>query len=178
MANDMEYVVLVDGKDREIGVSEKSAVHQFPFKLHRAFSIFILNDQGHLLIQKRNREKKTWPGYWSNSCCSHPRPQEPIELAGRRRLQEELGFTCDIKFLFKFQYTAQYDQEWGEHELDHVFLGYHNGAVYPNSLEVDTFDLVPLDNLQNDLVRIPSKFTPWLRKCFGMFRQHIRPVGS
>jgi len=172
----MEYVVLVDDEDNEIGSEEKFAAHLYPAKLHRAFSIFILNDRGHLLIQKRNREKKTWPGFWSNSCCSHPRPQEPIHLAGRRRLEEELGFTCNIEFLFKFQYMAQYDSDWAEHELDYVFLGYHNGSVYPNSLEVDMFDFVPLGKLENDLERNPKIFTPWLRECFGKFLKHIEPV--
>lgn len=172
----MEYVVLVDEEDNEIGLEEKFTAHRYPAKLHRAFSIFILNDRGDLLIQKRNREKKTWPGFWSNSCCSHPRPHEPIDLAGRRRLEEELGFTCNIDFLFKFQYRAQYDTDWGEHELDYVFLGYHSGSVYPNSLEVDTFDFVPLGKLQNDLETHPKVFTPWLRECFCMFRKHVEPV--
>ncbi len=108
----MEYVVLVDEKDNEIGVEEKYAAHKYPGKLHRAFSIFILDDGGQLLIQKRNHGKITWPGFWSNSCCSHPRPNEPIELAAKRRLEEELGFTCDVDFLFKFQYEAEYSPDW------------------------------------------------------------------
>jgi len=171
----MEYVVLVDDKDNEIGLEEKFAAHMYPAKLHRAFSIFILNDKGQLLIQKRNHEKKTWPGFWSNSCCSHPKPNEPIALAARRRLEEELGFTCNIEFLFKFRYMAQYDKDWGEHELDYVFLGYHNGSVYPNSIEVDKFAFVPLGKLEDDLERNPNAFTPWLRKCFRMFLKHLEP---
>ena len=172
----MEYVVLVDSEDNEVGLEEKVVAHSYPAKLHRAFSIFILNDRGHLLIQKRNREKRTWPGFWSNSCCSHPRPNEPIDAAGRRRLQEELGFTCNIEFLFKFQYMAQYNTDWGEHELDYVFLGYHNGSVYPNPQEVDTCSFVPLVQLQDDLERNPSVYTPWLRECFFRFLTHVEPI--
>jgi len=165
----MEYVVLVDDKDNEIGLEEKSAAHMYPAKLHRAFSIFILNDKGQLLIQKRNPGKNTWPGFWSNSCCSHPKPNEPIAFAAQRRLEEELGFTCDIEFLFKFQYMAQYDKDWGEHELDYVFLGYHKGSVYPNPIEVDQFAFVPLRTIEDDLERNPNVYTPWLRECFGTF---------
>lgn len=169
----MEYVVLVDNEDNEIGLKEKNAAHLYPANLHRAFSIFILNDRGHLLIQKRNREKKTWPGFWSNSCCSHPRPYEPIDLAARRRLQEELGFTCNVEFLFKFEYVAQYDSGWGEHELDYVFLGYHKGSVYPNPMEVDEIKFMDMENLKRDLNMNYAKYTPWLRKCFENFHKQI-----
>lgn len=173
--NSMEYVVLVDEKDNEIGWEEKVAAHMAPSKLHRAFSIFILNNKGQLLIQKRNHRKMTWPGFWSNSCCSHPSPNESVTLAAQRRLEEELGFTCQVNLLFKFRYRAQYDRNWGEHELDHVLLGYHNGSVNPNSGEVDTFAFVPLDLLEKDIKRNPNNFTPWLRKCFSMFLKHVEP---
>ena len=172
----MEYVVLVDEKDNEIGLEEKLAAHMSPSKLHRAFSVFILNDKGQLLIQKRNAEKKTWPGFWSNSCCSHPRPNEPVALAAQRRLEEELGFSCKVEFLFKFQYMAQFDHQWGEHELDYVYVGYHDGTVNPNSLEVDDCAFVPLNTLEDDLERNPHAYTPWFRKCFKEFLTHVESV--
>jgi len=175
-----EYVVLVDKWDNEIGVAEKYAAHRYPAKLHRAFSIFILNDRGQLLIQKRNREKITWPGFWSNSCCSHPKPNEPIELAAQRRLEEELGFTCDVDFLFKFQYPAKYSPKWGENEVDHVFLGFHNGPVYPDPREVDDFVFVDKEKLFHDIKTKGHTYTPWLKKCFESFvdRMGVRNNGG
>ncbi|UCE63155.1 MAG: isopentenyl-diphosphate Delta-isomerase [Nitrospirota bacterium] len=172
----MEYVVLVDEQDNEIGLEEKFAAHMSPPQLHRAFSVFILNAKGQLLIQKRNLEKKTWPGFWSNSCCSHPRPQEPVAVAAQRRLEEELGFACKIDFLFKFQYMAQYDKNWGEHELDYVFVGYYNGSVHPNALEVDEWAFVPLNQVDEELEKNPNVYTPWFRKCFQNFLAHVEPV--
>ena len=167
-----EYVVLVDGEDNEIGFDEKSAAHIYPAKLHRAFSIFILDDRGQLLIQKRNHGKITWPGFWSNSCCSHPRPNEPIELAAQRRLDEELGFTCEVEFIFKFQYMAQFGT-WGEHEMDHVFLGYHNGSIHPNPTEIDDFTFAEMDELSIDMEANVNKYTPWLRICFRRLLDHM-----
>jgi isopentenyl-diphosphate delta-isomerase len=168
----MDYVVLVDKNDKEIGSEEKLIAHAHPPKLHRAFSIFILNDSEQLLIQKRGPQKKTWPGFWSNSCCSHPGPKEPTLLAAKRRLAEELGFTCDLEFLFKFQYEAKYSQSWGEHELDHVLLGYYNGLVHPNPMEVDDFRFVDLEKLRIDMDANHDKYTPWFRICFGRFLKH------
>ena len=167
--------MLVDEKDNEVGWEEKLAAHTLPPKLHRAFSIFILNDKGQLLIQKRNLDKKTWPGFWSNSCCSHPRPNEPVAVAAQRRLEEELGFTCKVDLLFKFQYMAQYDNNWGEHELDYVFVGYYNGSVNPNSLEVDECAFVHLGKLKDELERNPNVYTPWFKKCFQNFLAHVEP---
>ncbi len=170
-----DCVVLVDEEDNEIGVEEKLAAHKYPGKLHRAFSIFILNKKGQLLIQKRNHRKITWPGFWSNSCCSHPRPNEPIKLAAQRRLEEELGFTCEIDFLFKFKYPSpyQYSQNWGEYEIDHVFLGYHNGSVNPHPEEVDGIKFVNVDELQNHMKANKHVYTPWLIECFDVFIHHI-----
>ena len=165
----MDYVVLVDEKDNEIGYEEKSAAHRHPAKLHRAFSIFVLNEKGELLIQRRNQEKATWPGFWSNSCCSHPRRDEPIHVAAKRRLQEELGFSCELRFLFKFQYDAKYNGDWGEHEIDHVFLGYYDGEICPNPDEVDEFQFVDLDKLRIDIHENQARYTPWFKICFGPF---------
>lgn len=169
----MEHVVLVDNNDKEIGSVEKTIAHVHPTQRHRAFSIFILNDDDQLLIQKRGSQKHTWPGFWSNSCCSHPGPKETTLFAAQRRLEEELGFTCDLEFLFKFEYEANYNQDWGEHELDHVFVGYYNGLVRPHPIEVDDFKFVNLDGLALDMAMNADLYTPWFRICFEPFLKHL-----
>ncbi len=169
----MEQVVLVDNEDNELGVEEKFACHKLPVKLHRAFSVFVLNDKDQLLITKRSTLKKTWPGFWSNTCCSHPRANEDAGEAAKRRLEEELGFSCDLTFLFKFQYEAAYDNEWGEHELDHVFVGYYDGPINANKDEIEEINFVNLDELAADMAKNPDNYTPWLRTCFKRFLYHI-----
>src|SRR5271155_4045484 len=103
---DSDALIVVDGDDRRLGHLSKSLCHEGRGVLHRAFSLLIFNDRGELLVQQRSRAKRLWPLYWSNSCCSHPRRAETMEVATRRRLSEELGIRCDLKFLFKFQYHA------------------------------------------------------------------------
>lgn len=169
----MEQVILVDSEDNEIGFAPKSEPHRHPTKLHRAFSLFVLNSKDQLLLQRRSGKKERWPGFWSNTCCSHPVPNEPVQLAGERRLQEELGFTCKMDFLFKFEYSAKYDDEWGENELDHVFVGYYDGPVSPNPEEIDEIKFVDLKDLEKDIAANPNNYTPWLRICFRRFLYHI-----
>lgn len=170
----MEHVVLVDGEDNERGLAEKFAAHRHPARLHRAFSVYVFNDKGQLLIQKRNHDKKTWPGFWSNTCCSHPRPNEAVASAAQRRLQEELGFACEVEFLFNLQYEAQFDVEWGEHEFLHVLLGYHNGSVKPDPSEVEEFAFMDIDGLQDDMKATPGKYTPWFKICLPRVLSYIR----
>ena len=170
----MEHVILVDGEDNELGLEEKFSAHRHPAKLHRAFSVYVFNDKGQLLIQKRNHEKKTWPGFWSNSCCSHPRPNELVASAAQRRIQEELGFTCEVKFLFRLQYKAQFDADWGEHEFLHALLGHYDGSVNPDLSEVEEFAFVELDVLQDDMKATPQKYTPWLKICLPRVLAHTR----
>lgn len=159
----MDHVVLVDPHDNDMGTEEKFAAHRLPAKLHRAFSIIILNDKDQMLITKRNKDKKTWPGFWSNTVCSHPRLNEPPLLGAQRRLQEEMGFSCDLEYLFKFIYEAKYDKDWGEHELDHVFVGRYNGKIKPNPNEIDDHKFVNLDDLKKDIEANPNKYTPWFK---------------
>ncbi|MBS3051403.1 MAG: isopentenyl-diphosphate Delta-isomerase [Candidatus Aenigmarchaeota archaeon] len=169
----MEEVILVDSEDNEVGLKEKFETHRNPVPLHRAFSVFVLNNKDQLLITKRSLHKKTWPGFWSNTCCSHPRSGEPVELAGQRRVEEELGFACKPDFLFKFEYSAKYDDEWGENELDHVFVGYYDGPVKPNEDEIDEFKWIDLGELRADMEKNPGKYTPWFKLCFRRFLYHI-----
>ena len=130
-----EMVAIVDENDNEIGEEEKiKALREG--KLHRAFSIFVFNSKGQMLIQKRAKEKYHSGGLWTNTCCSHPRPGEPIEKAAHRRLKEEMGFDCEIKEIFSFTYRVKFDNNLFENEYDHAFLGKFDGKPMPNSKEV------------------------------------------
>ncbi|HRH82726.1 MAG TPA: isopentenyl-diphosphate Delta-isomerase, partial [Bacteroidia bacterium] len=124
----MEFVILVDEQDREIGEAEKMQTHKLGL-LHRAFSVLIYNTKGEMLLQQRAETKYHSGGLWSNACCGHPRPGEKIEDAARRRLKEELGFNCSLKFSFKFIYKASFENSLKEHELDHVFTGIYDSEV-------------------------------------------------
>ena len=123
VSSDDEQLILVDSDDREIGFLAKADAHRGRGTLHRAFSLFVFNPAGELLLQQRAEGKRLWPGYWSNTCCSHPRCGEKMDNAVRRRLQEELGMSAELEFLFKFRYQAQYDDQGAEHELCWVYAG-------------------------------------------------------
>ncbi|HOE17762.1 MAG TPA: isopentenyl-diphosphate Delta-isomerase [Syntrophorhabdaceae bacterium] len=169
----MDELIIVDKNDNEIGYGEKDECHVHPARLHRAFSIFIFNSKGEMLIHKRSGSKKTWPGYWTNACCSHPRKGEGLEEATTRRLQEELGFTCPLTCLFSFYYKADYDSTYGEHEIDHVFAGKYDGDVRPDRNEVEEFAFVLTDALLEDVQRSPQKYTPWFKKALPKVLEHI-----
>lgn len=158
-----EMMILVDKNDKEIGFEEKDKCHINPAKLHRAFSIFIFNKKGEMLLHKRSSKKKTWPGFWANACCSHPRKGEILGDATKRRLKEELGFTCKLTEIFKFQYDAKYDEKYGENEVDHVFIGFYNGEVKPNKNEVDDWKFIAVSDLLRDVKSHPDKYTPWMK---------------
>ncbi|MDP3953679.1 MAG: isopentenyl-diphosphate Delta-isomerase, partial [bacterium] len=132
----MEQVVLVDHAGKEIGVEEKLTVHQKGL-LHRAFSIFIFNSKGEVLLQRRAEGKYHSGGLWSNACCSHPRPGETVLEAAHRRLQEEMGFDCGLKEVFTFTYKTPVSKDLIEHEFDHVLIGKHDSAPELNSEEAD-----------------------------------------
>jgi len=169
----VDRLIIVDKEDKEIGWGEKDECHLIPAKLHRAFSIFIFNSKGEMLIHKRSGSKKTWPGYWTNACCSHPRKGESLEEATARRLLEELGFTCLLERLFSFYYKADYDSTYGEHEIDHVFAGKYDGDVKPDRNEVEEFAFVPIDALLEGVQRSPQKYTPWFRQALPAVLEHI-----
>jgi isopentenyl-diphosphate delta-isomerase len=131
-----EQLILVDGDDREIGFMAKADAHRGRGTLHRAFSLFVFNPAGELLVQLRANEKRLWPGYWSNTCCSHPRRGERMDDAIHRRLWEELGLSAELEFLFKFEYQAQYDAVAAEHELCWVYAGRSAGRPRANVHEI------------------------------------------
>jgi len=163
-----EYLVLVDELDRPIGQIEKLAAHESGL-LHRAFSVIVFNDDGQLLLQRRAEGKYHSPGLWSNTCCGHPRPDEPTEDAARRRLQEEMGFECDLTRIGSFQYRTQLDSGLTEHEIDHVFVGTFDGLVEPNPDEVDEYRWVHLDELDAGLASDGHRYTYWFRKIWELY---------
>ena len=129
--------------------------------LHRAFSLLIFNDRGELLIQQRSASKRLWPLFWSNSCCSHPRRAETMEQAIHRRLYEELGIRCPLRFLFKFQYQAQFDATGAEHELCSVFIGRCTDSVKIDAGEIFAWRWIAPEALQRELAGGGGNFTPW-----------------
>lgn len=163
VSSETEELILVDDEDREKGFLSKAACHDGDGVLHRAFSAFLFDDNGHLLIQQRAGSKRLWPGYWSNSCCSHPRRNESLSTATRRRLDEELNISAELQFVYKFQYQAKYDDSGSENELCHVFLGRTGNDVRPNREEIAAVRFVAPEVLADELERSPGAFTPWFK---------------
>ncbi len=163
----MEFVILVDEQDREVGEAEKMQTHKFGL-LHRAFSVLIYNTKGEMLLQQRAATKYHSAGLWSNACCGHPRPGEKIEDAARRRLKEELGFNCSLKFSFKFIYKASFENSLKEHELDHVFTGIYDSEVLPDKNEVQAYRWVTMENLKNEIIENHSSFSVWFQKIIAV----------
>jgi isopentenyl-diphosphate delta-isomerase len=168
-----EMVVLVDQNDQQIGVMEKMRAHESG-KLHRAFSVFIFNSKGELLLQKRNSKKYHSGGLWSNTCCSHPRPDELVHHAATRRLNEEMGMESLLVPAFSFIYKSELDNNLTEHELDHVFFGYSNQLPVINLEEVEDFRYVDPYLLQHEINLNPSGYTTWLRICLDNLISHIQ----
>jgi isopentenyl-diphosphate delta-isomerase len=164
VAADAEFLILVDAADRELGYLNKTACHQGAGVLHRAFSLLIFNDKGELLLQQRAASKRLWPLYWSNSCCSHPRRSETLATAIHRRLHEELGLSCPLQFLFRFQYQAQFNGAGAEHELCSVYIGRCNGPVRIDRDEVLAWRWISPEALQAELAGPGGEqFTPWFK---------------
>ncbi|BBU21426.1 isopentenyl-diphosphate Delta-isomerase [Mycobacterium xenopi] len=161
--SDDEQLILVDVHDREIGFLAKADAHRGSGTLHRAFSLFVFNPAGHLLVQQRANSKRLWPGYWSNSCCSHPRRGETMNRAIHRRLWEELGLRAELQFLFKFRYHAQYDRQGAEHELCWVYAGRTAEQPRPNTDEIAHWRYVAPHTLQTEIASAPHTFTPWFK---------------
>ena len=158
-----ELIVLVDKDDKELGYIEKMKAHEKEGVLHRAFSIFIVNSNNEMLIQQRSELKPLWGLFWANSCCSHPRKEEKLSEAIHRRLQEELGFDCELKELFTFIYQANFNNKGSEHELDHIFLGKYDKEVNVNLDEVKDWKWINISELEEDVKKNPDKYTPWFK---------------
>jgi len=157
-----DFVILVDEHDNPIGTEEKMKAHQ-EAKLHRAFSIFIFNSSGEMLLQQRAADKYHSAYLWTNACCSHPRPGETVEQAAHRRLREEMGFDTELKKAFHFIYKAKFDHGLTEHELDHVFIGQYDGAIHSNPDEVEAYKWIDPKLLKEDMEKHPENYTVWFR---------------
>ena len=157
-----QQVVLVDKNNRKIGVEEKIKAHK-EGKLHRAFSIFIFNSNTELLIQQRAKTKYHSGGLWSNTCCSHPEPNETFLQATHRRLKEEMGFDCKLKKIFCFIYNTGFQNGLIENEYDCVFIGKFNGKPKPNLKEVMNWKWISVKELKQDIIKNPSKYSVWLK---------------
>lgn len=160
-------VILVDKNDKQIGIGEKLKVHR-EGTLHRCFSILIFNSKGELLIQQRAKSKYHSPGLWSNTCCSHPRPNEYLKIAAKRRLREEMGIKCNLKEIFNFIYKAKIG-DLIEHEFDHVFMGKFDDSPILNRKEVQDFKWISLKRLKKDVKKHPQKYTFWFKRILNLY---------
>ncbi|CAI8378607.1 MAG: Isopentenyl-diphosphate Delta-isomerase [Flavobacterium sp. SCGC AAA160-P02] len=160
-----ENVILVDKQDNQIGLMPKMEAHEKAV-LHRAFSIFIFNDKGELMLQQRAAHKYHSPLLWTNTCCSHQRDGESNIEAGMRRLYEEMGFSTRLKEVFSFIYKAAFDNGLTEHELDHVMLGNFDGEPTINLDEVASYKWMSLEAIQKDLESNPELYTAWFKIIF------------
>ena len=169
----MEYVVLVNEQDEAIGTMEKMAAHRSGM-LHRAFSIFLFDAEGRVLLQQRANGKYHSPGLWSNACCSHPRPGEDVLPAAERRLKEELGATAKMNKRFSFTYHARFANDLEEHELDHVLFGAFSGELHPDPAEAKAVRWLSPEELSAEIAATPEAFTPWLLICWPEVLEHMQ----
>lgn len=167
-----EQVVLVNTLDEAQGTMEKMAAHRKGV-LHRAFSVFILNSKGELLLQQRAHHKYHSGGLWTNTCCSHPRDGETVIEAGIRRLQEEMGMQCQLAKGFDFIYRSELDGGLVEHEFDHVLFGRSDVAPVPNPEEVADTKYVDFATVRADMAAHPDRYTTWFRICFERAAEHL-----
>ena len=169
-----EQVILVDQEDNVLGTMEKLEAHHKGV-LHRAFSVFVFNAKGELMLHQRAASKYHSPNLWTNTCCSHPRPGEALENAAHRRLQEEMGFDCPLNYGFNFIYYKEVG-ELIEHELDHVWLGYFEGEPQLNPDEVMAWKWMSLEAIQEDMTANPDQYTEWFKICFEEVTKRIGEV--
>ena len=174
-----EKVILVDENDCEIGTAEKLEAHR-EAKLHRAFSIFVFNSQGRLLLQKRAKEKYHSGGLWTNTCCSHPRPGQPLEKEVYRKLIQEMGFECELQKVFEFTYKVKLENDFSEHEYDHVFVGTFDGEPSPRPQEVEDWKWIDPEALREDVQRNPEIYSHWFQILLNnfwskLFSVRVRP---
>lgn len=167
-----EEVILVNELDEPIGLMPKLEAHQKAV-LHRAFSVFVLNDQNEIMLQQRAHHKYHSPLLWTNTCCSHQRNGETNIEAGSRRLFEEMGFQTDLKELFHFIYKAPFDNGLTEHELDHVMIGYYNGSPNINPEEVEDWKWMKIEDIKTDMELNPAIYTVWFKIIFDEFYHYL-----
>lgn len=169
---DKEYVVLVDAENNEIGIMEKQEAHEKAL-LHRAFSIFIFNSSGELMLQQRALNKYHSGGLWTNTCCSHPRAGETTLAAAHRRLMEEMGFDCELTERFSFMYQTPFDNGLSEHELDFVYTGTFDSTPNINPSEVAAYRWITLESLIKEVHEYPAHFTSWFQIILKEYLGHL-----
>ena len=158
-----DILILVDEDDNETGSGEKVSCHLGQGKLHRAFSVFLFDPQGRILIQQRHPDKMLWGGYWANSCCSHPRLGEDTADAARRRTMEELGVQCELRYLYKFVYHAEFGDVGSEYENCWVFAGHFDGKLDINESEISDTRFVTPEELTKEIETNGDLYSPWLK---------------
>lgn len=171
----MEKVILVDEADNIVGEMEKMEAH-IKGVLHRAFSVFVLDGNNRLLLQRRALGKYHSPGLWTNTCCSHPRSGESVGQAAHRRLQEEMGFDCKLDNIFTFIYRAKFDNGLTEHELDHVLIGFSDKIPCINSEEVHEYKWMPFPEIAKDIRDKPEMYTVWFRIAFDKVSEYLNAM--
>jgi len=169
----METVILVDENDHVMGSLEKLQAHQ-DGRLHRAFSVFVFDSTGRLLLQRRSSTKYHSANLWSNTCCGHPRPGESVSFAAHRRLREEMNFDCDLQEQFRFTYRIRLDQRLIEHEYDYVFVGECNDDPVPNVNEVSDWKWMNIDELKLDIETNHAAYSYWLQHLIVTHEAKIR----
>jgi isopentenyl-diphosphate delta-isomerase len=167
-----EQVILVDENNNELGLMDKQEAHEKAV-LHRAFSVFIFNAKGELLLQQRALSKYHSGGLWTNTCCSHPRPGENTINAAHRRLQEEMGFDCELNEKFHFLYKAPFDNGLTEHELDFIYTGIYDGIPHINTEEVNACKWILMDDLVKEIKTSPDQYTAWFKIILEEYLQHL-----
>ena len=168
----MSKVILVNEADEAIGVMDKMEAHE-KGALHRAFSIFVFNSKGEMLLQQRAHDKYHSGGLWTNTCCSHPQPNEDVATAAQRRLKEEMGFNTDLKKVFSFKYKTDFDNGLTEHELDHVFVGEYDGDLHPDPGEVAAFTYTSLQAVKQSIAAKPHLYTSWFKIAFPKLESYL-----
>ena len=174
VSSESEELILVDDNDREIGNISKAAAHDGEGVLHRAFSLFLFNDDGELLLQQRAPGKRLWGGYWSNSCCSHPRVGESMQVATARRLRDELNFETELEHVYWFCYQASFGSVGSENELCHVYLGRANNEVQANDSEIAAIRYLSPAVLDAEFAATPERYTPWFRQEWRELKRRYR----
>jgi len=171
----MDELILVDEHDNPIGKLDKTSVHEQGL-LHRAFSLFVFNSKGEILLQQRADHKYHSAGLWSNACCSHPRFGEELNTAVQRRLLDEMGMDCDPMFVFSFLYRVEFDNGLVEHEFDHVFFDVLEALPSINLEEVKSYKYMSMDNLEKELLSNPAYYTEWFKLCIPQVRSHYNRI--
>jgi len=172
---DDEPLILVNPNDEVQGFETKDICHNGQGLLHRAFSVFLFDNEGRVLLQQRSEQKRLWPGFWSNGCCSHPRRGEKMDEAAIRRIREELNLKTELSYLFKFQYQEPFEDKGAEYELCSVYIGRSQGDVLVNETEIAAWKYIPVEELEADMQSNPQHYTPWMKMEWARMRKEFWP---